>query len=200
MLPVILIPGGRLPGFLNARMTLGVVLDAMRADWKGEIGSMRSDRRLGARYECTLMAPFYYAVCQEGGPEAVECAAALVGVNVGRPVGALAHFRWLRLGLLGGHQDSFAQEVKVGTAIHLPFEHLDAVDVAFHRAGVPRLGQARSDGGEVVLDTGDEGVQAGQADRAGLVEPSGEPFTAAAGDHDGEAADAVMQGDRKSVV
>lgn len=31
------------------------------------------------------MAPFYDVVCQEGGPEAVECAVALVGVNVVRP-------------------------------------------------------------------------------------------------------------------
>ena len=38
------------------------------------------------------MAPFYDAVCQEGGPAGVECAPALVGVNVVRPVGALAHF------------------------------------------------------------------------------------------------------------
>ena len=34
-----------------------------------------------------LMAPFYDAVCQEGGPGAVECAPALAGVNVVRPVG-----------------------------------------------------------------------------------------------------------------
>ena len=33
------------------------------------------------------MAPFYAEICQEGGPEAVECAAALVDVNVVRPVG-----------------------------------------------------------------------------------------------------------------
>jgi len=33
------------------------------------------------------MAPFYEGICQEGGPDAVECAAALVGVNVVRPVG-----------------------------------------------------------------------------------------------------------------
>jgi Transposase IS116/IS110/IS902 family len=72
-----------------------------------------------------------------------------------------------------GHQDSFAQEVEVGTAIHLPFEHLDAVDVAFHRAGVPGTGQARGDGVEVVLDSADKGVQAGQADGAGQGEPSG---------------------------
>jgi len=117
------------------------------------------------------------------------------------PPASMTFSRWgsgslsvVALGAVRGHQDSFAQEVEVGTAIHLPFEHLDAVDVAFHRAGVPGAGQARGDGVEVVLDAGDEGVQAGQADGAGLFEPSGEPFTAAAGQHDREGADAVVQG------
>ena len=40
----------------------------------------------------TVMAPFYEGICQGHGPGAVEGAAALVGVNVVRPAGVLAHF------------------------------------------------------------------------------------------------------------
>jgi hypothetical protein len=96
-------------------------------------------------------------------------------------------------GFSGDHEDSLAEEVDVRAAVHLPFKDLDAVDVSFHGAGVPRQGQAGGDSGEVLLDAGDEGVQAGQAGGGGLGEPSGESFAAAAGQDDGEGPDAVVQ-------
>jgi hypothetical protein len=34
-----------------------------------------------------------------------------------------------------GEQDTFAEEVWVGPSVHLSFDHLDAVDVAFDGAG-----------------------------------------------------------------
>ena len=36
------------------------------------------------------------------------------------------------IGLVGEH-DALAEQVEVGAAVHLPFDHLDAVDVAFDR-------------------------------------------------------------------
>jgi hypothetical protein len=32
-------------------------------------------------------------------------------------------------------QDAFAEQVWFGPSVHLAFDHLDAVDVAFHGAG-----------------------------------------------------------------
>jgi hypothetical protein len=34
----------------------------------------------------------------------------------------------------GGVQDAFAEQVEVGSAVHLPLDHFDTVDVACHRA------------------------------------------------------------------
>lgn len=38
------------------------------------------------------------------------------------------------LGWSDGVQDALAQQVEVGATVHLPLDHFDAVDVAFHRA------------------------------------------------------------------
>jgi len=46
-------------------------------------------------------------------------------------------------------EDALAQEVELRAAVHLPFDHFDAVDVAFHGAGTPGLGQPGPDGVEV---------------------------------------------------
>ena len=65
------------------------------------------------------------------------------------------------IGLAGGVrgcEDASAEEVEVGAAVHLPLDHLDAVDVSFDGAGA--VGQAESvgDGGEVALDAAGEGA------------------------------------------
>jgi hypothetical protein len=49
-------------------------------------------------------------------------------------------------------EDAFAEEVAVGSAVHLSFDHLDAVDVSFDPAGVPLQGEARFDGVEVAVE------------------------------------------------
>jgi hypothetical protein len=49
----------------------------------------------------------------------------------------------------GAEQNGVAEEVESGSAVHLGVDHLDAVDVAFNRAGTVGQGQARGDGGEV---------------------------------------------------
>jgi hypothetical protein len=49
-----------------------------------------------------------------------------------------------------GEQDAFAQEVWVRPSVHLSFDHLDPVDVAFDGAGVVGPGEAGGDGGPVL--------------------------------------------------
>jgi hypothetical protein len=113
------------------------------------------------------------------------------GAKVVRPVGVLAQVWWLGS---GRHEDSFAEQVDVGAAEHLAFEHLDAVDVAFDRAGVPGQGESGCDGVLVVLDAFDERAQAGQFGGRGLGEPVGQAFAVSAGHHDGEVVDVGVQG------
>ena len=60
-------------------------------------------------------------------------------VKVERPAGFWRTFgewwlRCLRSGRLGGEQGPLAQVAGAGAAVHLSFEHLDAVDMAFYGA------------------------------------------------------------------
>ncbi|MEV7238221.1 hypothetical protein AB0N06_31045 [Streptomyces sp. NPDC051020] len=81
------------------------------------------------------------------------------------------------------------EQLKTGAAEHLVLEHLDAVDVAFDAAGVPGQGQAGDDGAEVAIDTGGEGMEAGQVVLPHGVEPVRRALTLALGKHGREGAD-----------
>ena len=48
-----------------------------------------------------------------------------------------------------GHEDSFAEEVEVGSSEHLSFEHFQSVDVSFDWAGIVWQGESVLDGVEV---------------------------------------------------
>jgi len=52
-----------------------------------------------------------------------------------------------------GEQDALAQEVGVRPAVHLSFDHLDAVDVAFDGAGTVGDGEPGGDGGPVFAES-----------------------------------------------
>src|SRR5215472_2127925 len=67
----------------------------------------------------------------------------------------------MRRPLSWGQDDSLAEKVEAGAAIHLAFDHLDPVDVALDRAGAVGQGQAVAHGGVVLLEPGGEGVQVG---------------------------------------
>jgi hypothetical protein len=58
-----------------------------------------------------------------------------------------------------GEQDAFAQEVWVRPPVHLSFDHLDAVDVAFDGAGAAGQGEAVCDSGPVLAQPGGEAAQ-----------------------------------------
>jgi hypothetical protein len=53
------------------------------------------------------------------------------------------------------------EPVGIGTSAHLPVDHLDPVDVAFHTAEVPLQAQPGSDGVLVAAQTGNESAQLG---------------------------------------
>ena len=71
-------------------------------------------------------------------------------------------------------QDSFAEQVEAGSAIHLSFEHLDPVDAAFDGSGAE--GQVQSGGHRVEIGgyAVDEAVDAGQVGLLGAGEPLAE--------------------------
>jgi hypothetical protein len=56
--------------------------------------------------------------------------------------------------------DALAEQVEAGAAVHLPFDHLDPVDVALDDAGAVGQGEPVGDGLQVVADAGGEGAQA----------------------------------------
>ena len=62
-------------------------------------------------------------------------------------------------------QDSFAEQIEAGTSIHLPLEHLDAIDVAFDGAGAVGEGEPIADGIVIGLQATDEAVQLRQVIR-----------------------------------
>jgi hypothetical protein len=54
---------------------------------------------------------------------------------------------------LVGEQDALAEQVGFGAAVHLSFDHLDAVDVAFDGAGAVGDGEPGGDGGPVFAES-----------------------------------------------
>jgi hypothetical protein len=66
---------------------------------------------------------------------------------------------------LVGVEDCFAEQVEVGSSIHLAWKHRDAVDVALHSPGTPGKGQAASDGVMVGPQAAREPHQRGQGRR-----------------------------------
>jgi hypothetical protein len=43
-------------------------------------------------------------------------------------------------------KDALAEKTERGASVHLPLDHLDAVDVAFHRAGAVRERESKGEG------------------------------------------------------
>src|SRR5215472_11810442 len=68
-------------------------------------------------------------------------------------------------GGLVGEEDAAAEQVGAGASVHLSFEHLDAVDVAFDGAGAPGKAEPVGDGVLVGAQAGDEGAERGLAHR-----------------------------------
>jgi len=88
-----------------------------------------------------------------------------------------------------------AEQVGAGASVHLSFEHLDAVDVAFDDAGAPGEAEPAGDGVLVGSQAGDEGAKRGLAGCEGGGHPWLEQLRAAALVHDdGEVADAGGDG------
>jgi hypothetical protein len=72
-----------------------------------------------------------------------------------------------------GEQDALAQQVGFRSSVHLSFDHLDAVDVAFDGAGSPGQGEAGGDGGPVLAQAGGEAPHFLDGAGLGLVDPGG---------------------------
>ena len=64
-----------------------------------------------------------------------------------------------------------AQEIKACSAIHVALEHLQPVDVPFHRAGTPGQGDACLDRRIVALETFCQAPKRGQRARCSLLQP-----------------------------
>src|SRR5215475_10349884 len=128
-----------------------------------------------------------------GGVEMENCWQVKTGVRSGatlasptRPHGTVTFH-----GGLVGEEDAAAEQVGAGASVHLLFEHLDAVDVAFDGAGAPGEAEPAGDGVLVGAQPGDEGAERGLAGGEGGVHPRLEQLAAAALVHDaGEGADA----------
>jgi hypothetical protein len=63
--------------------------------------------------------------------------------------------------VVGGssEHDPFAEQVEVGAAAHLVFDHFDAIDVSFDGSGVVGEGKAVANGVVVTVDPNDERLQ-----------------------------------------
>src|ERR1039457_6028762 len=96
--------------------------------------------------------------------------------------------------VLGGRQDSFAEQRQSCPAEHLPFDHFDVVDAAFDGSGVPAAGQALGDGVEVLFEAFGEGRYAGQFGGPGVADPLREVLAGELGEHPCEGADAAGGG------
>ncbi len=90
-----------------------------------------------------------------------------------------------------GEQDALAEQVGFRASVHLSFDHLDAVDVAFDGAGAVGDGEPGGDGGPVLAESFGEAAQL--ADRAGLglAGPGFQVLAAAVAEHVREVADQV---------
>lgn len=62
-------------------------------------------------------------------------------------------------------QDALAEELESCAAEHLALEHLDPVDMTFHDAGVPRLGEPCDDSVKVAFEVVSEPAETGQVGR-----------------------------------
>jgi hypothetical protein len=85
--------------------------------------------------------------------------------------------RAARIPPLAGEQHSLAQEIETGSAVHLSFDRLDPVDVAFDKARAVRQCQACGDGVQVAGQASSEPGDAGQccALGGGVQAPSWSP-------------------------
>jgi len=88
-----------------------------------------------------------------------------------------------------GEQDALAQQVGFRSSVHLSFDHLDAVDVAFDGAGSPGQGEAGGDGGPVLAQAGGEAPHFLDGAGLGLVDLGGSSLPWRWGDHVAELAD-----------
>ena len=68
-------------------------------------------------------------------------------------------------------QHASAQEVKVGAAIHLAFDLLEAGDLSFGLAVAPRRGERRPNGGVILPQSRGEGLDGSDAAGADIGEP-----------------------------
>lgn len=85
-------------------------------------------------------------------------------------------------------------------AEHLAFEQLDAVDVSFDDARVPRQGEAGGGGIEVAADACGERVAAGRAVLSDGVEPVRQAFALVLCERGRESADMADEGIQYGVV
>ncbi|MFF7651752.1 hypothetical protein ACFZCY_18535 [Streptomyces sp. NPDC007983] len=76
----------------------------------------------------------------------------------------------------------------------IPNPNTPTVDVAFDDARVPLQGEASDDGVAIAVDTGGEGVEAGQVVLPDGVGPVRQAFALALGEHDREVADMPDEG------
>src|ERR1700731_4877915 len=90
---------------------------------------------------------------------------------------------------LVGEQDALAEQVGFRAAVHLSFEHLDAVDVAFDGAGAVGDGEPGGDGGPVAAESSGEAAQLADRVVLGLAGPGFEALAAAVAEHVRELAD-----------
>ena len=58
-----------------------------------------------------------------------------------------------------GEQDALAEQVGFRASVHLAFDHLDAVDVAFDGTGTAGDGEPGGDGGPVPAEASGEAAQ-----------------------------------------
>src|SRR5215208_6173268 len=94
----------------------------------------------------------------------------------------------------GREEDSFAEEVEVGAAEHLAFDHFDAVDRSLDGAGAVGQGQSGGDGVEISAQAGGEGPQGWGAVGVDPLQPVVEFVAAALGEDLGEGTDLIAGG------
>src|SRR5215211_4782063 len=86
-------------------------------------------------------------------PENLSCVALSLCSGLSRPFGdrdqASPEILGERVLPLGGFHDSSFEKVEVGSAVHLPLQELQAVDLAFHLPVAPTLPEGRPDGAVV---------------------------------------------------
>ena len=91
------------------------------------------------------------------------------------------------------------KEVDTSCTIHLPFQHLQPVDLAFSLAVGPRLAKRRRNGVEIGREPARKGRQ---SRRLRLIQPVSQPVLLAVADHGGEGIEepTVLRQLRQSVL